>query len=1222
MARQESIASGGYFPTPQHLVPLICKYLQPVKEGWHSVTAVDPCAGEGAAIIDICAHLEAKVDLWSCELEKGRHEVLVESVKKYLTYGATQTALHGDAFQVEFLPKSAGLLYLNPPYDTDPVHGRLEQRFLNRFAPILSPDEGVLVLLVPHYALKASAEILAREFDDLLCMRFPGKDFDTFKQVCLIAKKTSPRFVPDSRILAQVQSWAADASGLSELGVPDGDYFPDQSYVYNARWKMRKIDLVGLLRSARPWQQTSRFGATVQTPHILPETPVKDLMFRSFPVATAPRPAHTASGIASGMFNGRRVSARRAGLPDLLVKGSFDREFVTIEEKQDKTGMTTSVVQVQQPKLVTTVLDLSSRKYHTLALGKTGSRNVAEFGIEDLLEHYGQSLLEVMQEQCPVTYDPKRDGDSQVLAPVSRKLFQAQEHASKAILSLLGGPNCKDRRYKAAILLGEIGSGKSLVALTVGKTIGSRMLTLCPPHLLQSWTDEIKLAFPEAEVRVLQDIFDVEALKDVPKDKFLVAILSRETAKLSHGMESVSRACPKCGAPVPAGDLAKRRACCDHRPLSLRDPFAQAAHSLALKLAPYDPEDSQIGALLEGRHLQRWLKTLEDRDEPKWKPLPASWLNPVIDFALEQAMERHEGYSKLLALLLLANYRPDKILEIARHIAGNLEWGRYELVRSLGSLLPRDSAGRDEVLATIRQSNTYAYGWGGSSIHEDEEGDIYTSFGYVRWINGAPALDKKPANSYQVANELFKTLCKFGTFTRGEECGEPLYQAVPKPRRYALAKYIARKLPNFFDFLVLDEAHEYSSEGSAQGISAHRLTELGIPTLLMTGSIMNGYAESLFTNMWAISREFRREFDRDEKQQFIDRYGYRKRILSEKDRLTGEILEFGSQTDRVERQARKGGDAPGILPLFLFRHLLKHSVTLHKADLALELPECRQIKCEVDADSELLESFKQLKQTLLARIRKDMYDKEGKSGKLFGALAELPSYLDRATEDTGNQEDGSYVIRYPESVGGEEVARGKSLPASQTLAKEEWMLDLVERELAEGRNVMVYCWHVSLLPRLARLVEKRIGQKVPILYANKVATGKRQDWIDKQVVKKDRRVLVTNPVAIQTGLNNLVHFASEIWMENPACNPTIFRQAIGRIDRIGQPLETRVYFPIYRGTLQETLHELLLRKVAVATATDGLDNESVLLAAGASTEGYLTGLSIGRQLWNMLQEEC
>src|SRR6185312_6742042 len=142
-----------------------------------------------------------------------------------------------------------------------------------------------------------------------------------------------------------------------------------------------------------------------------------------------------------------------------------------------------------------------------------------------------------------------------------------------------------------------------------------------------------------------------------------------------------------------------------------------------------------------------------------------------------------------------------------------------------------------------------------------------------------------------------------------------------------------------------------------------------------------------------------------------------------------------------------------------------------------------------------------------------------------------------------------------------------------------------------------------------------------ILYADKVGTAKRQEWITKNVVAKNARVMVCNPVVIQTGLNNLVHFSTEIWMENPAANPIVYRQATGRVDRIGQDKVTRILFPVYKGTLQEQLHELLLHKVTVSVATDGLDPESSLLASGVGPDEYLTGLSIGKQLWAMMQSE-
>jgi hypothetical protein len=1221
MARLESQAVGGYFPTPLPLLPSLAGLLEP--QGT-SCVVVDPCAGDGEAVVTISKLMGINAMILSCEMEATRHKALKERMRM-ASWASEQRALHGDAFLVDIDDTKADVLFLNPPYDLDSIHGRLEQRFLDRFTVTLKED-GVLMFLVPFYALKASALTLATHYDELVCLRFPTEHFEPYRQVALMAKKVDRRLEPDRAILAQVAAWAESVDDCPVLGTTDHKFKVQHNHSINPSWSLRPIDLTGLLKKFRPWQYSPKPGTTNPIPHVLPEVPIEDLLFRTFTLATSPRPAHIAAGIASGLFNGRKVTPKTDGLPELLVKGVFDREYVTIEEKHNKDGDVTAVVQVQQPKLVTTVLDLSTKKYTTLKpMGKGADMlDVANMSIEGLLEHYGPSLMRVMNEQCPVLYDPQRDAAGLPIYQAPRPLYEAQKHAAKALLKLLGGPIAtrRQRQGKAAIFLGEIGSGKTSVALSVGKTIGRRMLVMCPPHLLQSWTDETLAVIPDAEIRILQNIHDVDALENVPADKFLIAVLSRETAKLGHGWESVTGACPKCGAQLPVGDLAKKRMCCMAEPLSPHDEIAKAAHALALRMVTAEPSSSYLHALLNNRHQRRYLgqvSNVPEEDRPEWKGFDAAWVEKTLTQISTADAQSQDSWGKLLGRLLVADYQADRIAALIKSIsASTYDYQARTLIQALTMLLPPGSELQEEARRhpVFTDGGNY-WSYFPENLKQAHDSGFKSQVGDIKWKDGQLTLDDCKPGSLALAQKILSKLSSLGRFSRQEECGEPLFQAVPEPRRYPLSRYITKRFPKLFDFMVLDEGHEYATDGSAQERSAHRLTALGIPTVLMTGSIMNGYAESLFTNMWALSSDFRNEFGRDERQRFIDRYGYRKRVLTDKDKQTGEILSFGAHTDRVERTERTAGDAPGILPLFLFRHLLPFSVTLHKADLSLELPPCRQIKCLIKPDADLFKSYQALQQALIAQIRKDQF-KAGFAGKLFGALAELPSYLDRATLDTGNQDDGSYEIHYPESIGGGLVARGESYPAQTLTSKEEWMLETVRAELAEGRNVMVFCWHVRLLPRLARIIKEAIGEEVPILYADKVATGKRQEWITKNVVKKNRRVLVANPVAIQTGLNNLVHFATEIWMENPAVNPIITRQAIGRVDRIGQKQETRIYFPIYEGSLQVPLYDLLMRKIAVSVSTDGLDPESVLLAAGAAEDGFLMGLSIGKQLWNML----
>jgi hypothetical protein len=91
-------------------------------------------------------------------------------------------------------------------------------------------------------------------------------------------------------------------------------------------------------------------------------------------------------------------------------------------------------------------------------------------------------------------------------------------------------------------------------------------------------------------------------------------------------------------------------------------------------------------------------------------------------------------------------------------------------------------------------------------------------------------------------------------------------------------------------------------------------------------------------------------------------------------------------------------------------------------------------------------------------------------------------------------------------------------------------------------------------------------------------------------------------------------------MENPSCNPLIYRQAQGRTDRIGQKKETRFFFPLYEKSVQEQTHKLLMHKVGVSRGVDGLDPEAALKAAGVLDESY-SGFSVGRELYRMLTGE-
>jgi hypothetical protein len=1239
------------------LLPSIAALVRLRIEEGREHAIVDPCAGEGDAIMGLVERwlgagwgFTEGYKIYACELEATRAEACHRKIRAASREHRVSVA-KGDAFRLQWgeqYGRGAGatVMWLNPPYDLDPEHGRLEERWLRRFAPAVASG-GALLFFVPFYALGASAATLATHFEELTCWRVPAPHFEAFKQIVLVARRRPALLAPDPAVEARVRAWGADADAIPELpaaGPAVLEVAPLDGAGFG-RWEIAPLDVRGLLGQLRPWHATDRGGRQAPIPGVLPVEPFDQLLAPTFPLAVAPKPAHIAAGIASGALSGARLDPddAAAGLPPLLVKGTFRKRFATVDHRTNKDGDVTAEIQVQHPELEITALDLRAGRYHRLGsdVAVTGARGVAGMTAGDLLATYGRSLLATLRERCPAMYDPARDAEAIHLPELPRKLYTAQGHAVRAVCRLLDGPD------KAAILLGEIGAGKTSCALATAATRGARrVLVMCPPHLLKNWTDQAAAVVPWARTVVLDDVAAVESFAADRTDGMVIGILSREAAKLGHAWAGISGRCPRCGTAIetPADENARKRLRCEHTEFVASGRAARMAVRLAALLAPVFPERAGVQQLIRGHVAQRFLGVLAKRREagadswPAVQPKIAPLARRVGTWIMGQKSEPKREFVDIPAHLLLAANDEAATVKVARGIyLASLEdpkawgWGAQfrKVARELMLLLPpRGEAQRalaEELRGHAVDDDQYASpgaSWERWERHvaamiagRDGEYDWRA----YRLQDGRVCIEKLPAGSAEAAHTALAKLTAHGRWVESAPCDEPLFHAIPSPRRVPLAHYIARRHPRLFDLIVVDEVHEAGCQDSAQSLAAQQLFQLRRPTIALTGSVMNGYASSLFILLWSLSSAFRAEFGREEQGEFVRRYGYLKQVVEMRDKDSRKPVSFGAMTDRVERVERTSGQAPGVLPALLLRHLLPIAVTLHVDDLGIDLPPAVEIVEQIDPGPELGRRYHALQRTLIQQIKRDRFSQL--AGRLFGQLAELPSYLDRATADVGNTDGGSYEIRYPEAVGGGTVAVQPGLPAGDPLPKEAWLVDVVRRELAEGRNVMVFVWHLELMPRLARLLEEATGEKAPILWADKVAPKKREAWIDKEIVGKGRRILVVNPVAVQTGLNNLVHFATEVWYENPACNPLIRRQAIGRVRRIGQRKQARVYTPVYKGTLQEVLHRLLLHKVGVSEAADGLDATAALQAAGVGAADELAGRDLGRLLYEMLTRD-
>lgn len=1124
MARLASVAKAGFYATPKDLLDSIAD-LVVVNNGYYrSVSLCDPCAGEGEAI----EHLTYKWDAhpYACELESTRYEKVKSRI-----HGVT---LHGDAFHLHWTG-SADILYLNPPYDTDKEFKRYENKWLHRFTEILTCN-GVLLFVIPIHALAACAKTLAENYEDIQVFKFPDPHYDAYKQVVVVGKKRVARCESPYNKLVDISK---GNTAIPNLGTAKHVIeAPTSGYLH---WNLTTLDIHQAVADYKPWHENGK---------VIPDTVITVEEEITYKLASIPKPSYIAAALASGVFNGVVLYPNEEGLPPILAKGVFNRAFKEIDQRTNKDGQVTGVVEVQRPELDICVFDLTTGTYHTLerSMDPLSATDISAMSCGDLIKHYSEALVKTLLSRCNVLYDPARDGASPALPDFQRTPYPAQASAIRTLIKLLR------QDEKCAWLMGEIGSGKTTVALSTAIAMGAkRPLVMAPPHLVPQWEEEqIPAIWKDAKVRRLDTISDIDAwARD--EDPVVIGLLSREAAKLGHSYEGVSGKCPKCGVKLRGSKKknAEKRQRCIHqirRPanewadiyLRLRAAKSQGSDYLrsALEQLYEDTEDSQ---------LEQWILMYLNDDD--------FLLRLVENGNTNASLTRHAHTSEL----------HDEI-----KTAVNAPW-------------------------YMKFSDTYPY-------QRLENGDL--SFNGVK------------AGTEDCWKKLLDIVDQKADWVT-RKCDEPLFSAVGKPRRYPLARYISKRHANLPDFIILDEAHELANTTSAQSKAGQQLYNLRAPKIAMTGSTMNGYASTLFLPLWFFNNEFRNEFPYGKVNDFIKQYGYIRRVVEEFD-SQGDRIEYGSHSNCVKKY-RTSGQAPGVLPSLLLRYFLRSTVTLHINELGIDLPPCEEIVRKVDMLEEQSKRYQETETALITQIQQDAFTEL--MGKLFGQMSLLPSCPDRLTNDVGNQRDGTYTVAYPAYTEAGIVSRVECLPSSQILPKEQELLDIVKNENSEGRNVLVLVWNVNNDNVKHRSIAGRVCDllNAPYLDAKKVTPKKRVAWIQKNVVKKNAPVLVAQPSAIKTGINNLVHFSTIVFYQNPGCSPEVRRQVRGRIVRVGQTKATRVYTLLYEGSAQIYEHKLLLHKVAISEYTDGLDPESALAASGISDDSDMVGTDIGKALYKMME---
>ena len=407
------------------------------------------------------------------------------------------------------------------------------------------------------------------------------------------------------------------------------------------------------------------------------------------------------------------------------------------------------------------------------------------------------------------------------------------------------------------------------------------------------------------------------------------------------------------------------------------------------------------------------------------------------------------------------------------------------------------------------------------------------------------------------------------------------------------------RLKGFFGLLIGDEVHEYKGRGSAQGIAAGVLADACGASLTLTGTLMGGYASTLFHLLYRFSPAIRSEFGRSEEHRWIERYGFVEHTVRRPD--GGDPVEDG-RFSRRRRYRKIVRERPGLAPAALF-HLIGDSVFLRLSDVASGLPPYEEQVLLSPMDREPDETgFSQrgAYDEVFTTLRAALADALAKGSKrlLAAYLQTLLAYPDGCTrgETVFDPQTGDPIVHVPP------LAEEKLYP------KEKTLVDLVAAERMEGRRVLVYATHTGTRDITERMEEilTRHGFKVAVMKADAVAPDRREAWVADRV-KEGVDVLVCHPRLVQTGLD-LVDFPTIVWFETDYSVYTM-RQASRRSWRIGQTKPVKVVFLAYRNSLQADALKLVAKKLQSSLAVEGELPEDGLAAYGDEGDDLMLALA-------------
>lgn len=383
-----------------------------------------------------------------------------------------------------------------------------------------------------------------------------------------------------------------------------------------------------------------------------------------------------------------------------------------------------------------------------------------------------------------------------------------------------------------------------------------------------------------------------------------------------------------------------------------------------------------------------------------------------------------------------------------------------------------------------------------------------------------------------------------------------------KGKAYAsVANYILKRYAKSF-VLIMDEAHQFKGGDSARGYASGSLMKAAWRVLVMTGTLYNGYASSIFFLLHRGNGEFRATYGYDDVSDYVSFYGLEQKIITEKKKDSS----YSWSGYNVKKTVRVK-EIPGIHPSMIAT-MLPFTVFMKLEDFNIALPDKSESTVFFDLPTDVFDHV----QNYLEEIKAKAVD-QMKDGNM-SLLSQL-TWAKAAVHD---------IYPLGDSVADDEFSFSLDpIHPDKITSKEQAILRIVAGEKARERPVLIYYIQSERRPIWQRLEMqfKHHGMKLVFMGSN---VKNRVAFIEK-ALDEGADAIICNPGLVREGID-LLQFKTIVWY-GVTSDAILVNQANARIYRIGQDEPTKIYYLGYNQTYQADRWLVTAKKVAAMAAAHG-----------------------------------